>query len=59
MTTTNAYRFRLYTAESVGAYTIVHGATQSEALTDLRRQLASWEKAAPLHGPSRSAHWFD
>jgi hypothetical protein len=57
--TTTAYRFRLFTAESTGAYTVAHAATQAEALADLRRQLAPWEQAAPLHGPSRSVRWFD
>ena len=59
MTTTTAYRFRLFTTESVGAYTVAHAATQAEALADLRRQLAPWEQVAPLHGPSRSVWWFD
>jgi len=54
-----AYRFRLYTSESVGAYTVVHAASQADALADLQRQLAYWEKVAPLHGPSRSVRWFD
>ena len=57
--TNTAYRFRLYTAESVGAYTCVHAATQADALAELQQQLARWESAAPLHGPSRSAQWFD
>jgi len=54
-----SYRFRLYTADSVGAYTCVHAATQADALAQLQRQLCRWESAAPLHGPSRSAQWFD
>jgi hypothetical protein len=54
-----AYRFRLYTTNSIGAYTVAHAVTQAEALTDLQRQLAPWEKVAPLHGPSRSPQWFD
>ncbi len=57
--TTTAYRFRLYTTDSLGAYTVAHAASQTEALTDLQRQLAPWEHVAPLHGPSRSAQWFD
>lgn len=59
ITTAIGYRFRLYTADSVGAYTYVHAASQSEALADLQKQLARWELAAPLHGPSRSPQWFD
>lgn len=54
-----AYRFRLYTNESIGAYTVVHAASQADALADLKRQLAPWEKVAPLYGPSRSVQWFD
>ena len=57
--TSIAYRFRLYTTDSIGAYTVAHAATQAEALADLQRQLAPWEQIAPLHGPSRSAQWFD
>ena len=59
MQTPNAYRFRLYTRESVGAYTTAYGQTQAQAQADLARQLAPWETAAPLHGPSRSPRWFD
>lgn len=55
---TAAYRFRLYTADSVGAYTVAHAASQAEALADLLRQLARWEHAAPLHGPDRSPGSF-
>lgn len=55
---TPAYRFRLYTAYSIGAYTTVHAASQAEALADLLRQLARWEHAAPLHGPDRSPGSF-
>ncbi len=57
--TNNTFRFRLFTTESVGAYTCVHAATQADALAELQQQLARWEFAAPLHGPSRSAQWFD
>lgn len=56
--TTAPFRFRLYTAESIGAYTTVHAASQAEALADLLRQLPRWEHAAPLHGPSRSPASF-
>ena len=56
---TTAHRFRLYTAESVGAYTYVLATCQADALAELRRQLAPWEFAAPLHGPSRCLQWFD
>ena len=56
--TASTFRFRLYTAESVGAYTCVQAATQAEALADLQRQLARWEFAAPLHGPSQTPAWF-
>ena len=56
---TTTFRFRLYTADSIGAYTCVHAATQADALAELQKQLARWESAAPLHGPSRSAQWFD
>jgi hypothetical protein len=55
---TTAYRFRIFTADSVGAYTVAHAASQAEALADLRRCLAPWESAAPLHGPSQSLRWF-
>ena len=54
-----AYRFRIYTAESVGAYTVVLAHSQGVALAELQVQLAPWEFAAPLHGPSRSIRWFD
>ena len=57
--TNTTFRFRLFTTESVGAYTCVHAATQADALAQLQQQLARWESAAPLHGPSRSAQWFD
>ena len=57
--TNTAYRFRLYTTDSIGAYTCVLAATQDEAMKLLQIMLAPWEFAAPLHGPSRSAQWFD
>jgi hypothetical protein len=53
-----AYRFRLFTADSIGAYTIVYASTQYEALADLRRQLAPWEQTVPLHGPNRNSDSF-
>jgi hypothetical protein len=53
------YRFRVFTRESVGAYTLVQAASQSAALAELQQQLAPWEFAAPLYGPSRSTRWFD
>ena len=58
--TTNlqSFRFRLFTSDSVGAYTTVQAASQAEALADLQKQLARWENAVPLHGPSQSPHWF-
>jgi len=56
--TNTPFRFRLYTAESVGAYTNVHATCQAEALAELQRQLARWESAAPLHGPSQTPQWF-
>ena len=56
MTTT--FRFRLYTAESAGAYTCVPAACQADAFATVQRQLAPWEKAAPLHGPSQTPQWF-
>ena len=56
--TNTTYRFRLYTADSVGAYTCVHAATQADALAELQQQLARWEFAAPLHGPSQTPAWF-
>lgn len=59
MTSTASYRFRLYTSDSIGAYTVMHAACQAEALADLQKQLAPWEKAAPLHGPSKSPQWFN
>jgi hypothetical protein len=55
---TTAYRFRIFTADSVGAYTVAYAASQAEALAALRRCLAPWESAAPLHGPSRSLRSF-
>lgn len=58
MTSTTSYRFRLYTSDSIGAYTCVHAASQAEAIADLNEQLAPWEKAAPLHGPSQTPQWF-
>jgi hypothetical protein len=59
MTSTTSYRFRLHTADSIGAYTVAYAASQAEALAELQAQLAPWEKAAPLHGPSKSPQWFD
>jgi hypothetical protein len=58
MATLSAFRFRLVTSDSVGAYTVAHAASQADALADLRRQLAPWETALPLHGPSQSLQWF-
>ena len=58
MATLPTFRFRTYTREAIGAYTVVRAASQAEALADLQRQLAPWEFAAPLHGPSRSLQWF-
>jgi hypothetical protein len=48
-----AYRFRLFTVDSIGASTSVRAASQAKALADLTKQLAPWESAAPLHGPNR------
>jgi hypothetical protein len=59
MATLPTFRFRTYTRESIGAYTLIRAASQADALADLQRQLAPWEFAAPLHGPSRSLQWFD
>jgi hypothetical protein len=53
-----SYRFRIFTSDSVSAYTLVQAACQADALADLRRQLAPWENAAPLHGPNQSPQWF-
>jgi hypothetical protein len=58
MATIFAFRFRLVTSDSVGAYTVAHAASQAEALADLQRRLAPWETALPLHGPSQSLRWF-
>jgi len=58
MSPLSAFRFRILTRDSVGAYTLVRTACQAEALADLQRQLAPWETAAPLHGPSGSPRWF-
>lgn len=55
---TTAFRFRLYTADSVGAHTTVYASSQAEALADLRKQLAPWESAAPLHGPNQTPGCF-
>lgn len=52
------FRFRTYTRDSIGAYTVVRAASQADALADLQQRLAPWEFAAPLHGPSRSLQWF-
>lgn len=52
------FRFRTFTRDSVGAYAVVRASSQAEALADLCRQLAPWESAAPLHGPSRCPQWF-
>lgn len=59
MATLPTFRFRTYTSESVGAYAVIRAASQADALADLQRQLAPWESAAPLHGPSRCPQWFD
>lgn len=59
MTSLLAFRFRLYTRDSVDAYAVAYAASQEEALADLQRQLAPWQSAAPLHGPSRSVRRFD
>jgi hypothetical protein len=59
MPSLNAYRFRLHTADSIGAYTTAHGTNQADALAALRTVLAPWEFAAPLHGPSVSVRWFE
>jgi hypothetical protein len=58
MANLSAFRFRLVTSNSVGAYTVAHAASQAEALADLKRRLAPWETALPLHGPSQSLRWF-
>ena len=58
MSPLQSFRFRTYTRESVGAYTVIRASSQAEALADLCRQLAPWESAAPLHGPSRSNRSF-
>lgn len=55
---TSFFRFRLYTAESVGAYICLPAASQAEAMAELTKQLCSWEKAVPLHGPSQCRQWF-
>ena len=54
-----AYRFRIVTSNSVGAYTTAHAACQADALASLQGQLTRWETALPLHGPSVSLRWFD
>lgn len=53
-----SFRFRTFTRESVGAYTVIRSTSQAEALADLLSQLAPWESAAPLHGPSLSTRSF-
>ena len=58
METFTAYRFRILTSDSVGAYTLVRASSQAEALSALLQQLAPWETAAPLHGPSVCLQWF-
>ena len=52
------FRFRLLTKDSIGAYTSVRANSQAEAVADLTKQLAPWEFALPLHGPSRSLQSF-
>jgi hypothetical protein len=54
-----AYRFRIVTTDSVGAYTVSRAASQADALASLQGQLTRWETALPLHGPSVSLRWFD
>lgn len=54
-----SFRFRLFTSDSVGAYTTVLANSQASALASLKKQLAPWESAAPLHGPSFSLQWFN
>ena len=58
MANLTSYRFRIVTSGSAGAYTVAHAVSQADALADLKRQLAPWETALPLHGPSQSLHWF-
>ena len=58
METSTPYRFRILTNDSVGAYTLVRASSQAQALTALLQQLAPWETAAPLHGPSVCLQWF-
>ena len=58
METFTAYRFRILTSDSVGAYTLVRAGSQAQALAALLQQLAPWETAAPLHGPSTCPQWF-
>lgn len=52
------FRFRTFTRDSIGAYAVIRASSQAEALADLLSQLAPWESAAPLHGPSRSTRSF-
>jgi hypothetical protein len=59
MANLTAYRFRVVTSDSVGAYTTAHAASQADALATLHSQLCRWETALPLHGPSVSPRWFD
>jgi hypothetical protein len=59
MANLTAYRFRIVTTDSVGAYTVSRAASQADALASLRGQLTRWETALPLHGPSVSPRWFD
>jgi hypothetical protein len=59
MTNLTAYRFRIVTCDSVGAYTVSCAASQADALASLQGQLTRWETALPLHGPSVSPRWFD
>jgi hypothetical protein len=59
MANLSAFRFRIVTTDSVGAYTVSHAASQAVALATLQSQLCRWETALPLHGPSVSLRWFD
>lgn len=59
MANLTAYRFRIVTSGSVGAYTVALAASQADALASLQGQLCRWETALPLHGPSVSPRWFD
>jgi hypothetical protein len=54
----NAYRFQLFTRDSIGAYTVALGCDQQDARAWVQRHLAPWESLLPLHGPNATPSSF-